>query len=210
MVIDEARSPACPGGAQGWDGEAEAAVPGMSPSSYSRTMPFAAALSRLRRAPRGARLGELAAFGVVGSVGFVIDVSVFQFLYVVVGLDAVVTKFLATTVSMTATFAGHRFWSFSRRARTGLRREYLRFTGINGITLLLGLAIVGFVRHPLGQEGALVLQAANVFSIGVGTVVRYLAYRKWVFPAPAPSAAASVGDQEEDPDAGARPAPSLS
>ena len=126
---------------------------------------------------------ELTAFVVVGGVCFLIDVGLFQFLYVHVGVDAVATKFLATTCSMTAAFLGHRFWSFSRRARTGLRREYVRFVVINGITLLLGLAIVGIVRYPLGQEGALVLQAANVVSIGVGTVVRYLAYRRWVFPA---------------------------
>jgi putative flippase GtrA len=146
-------------------------------------VPTAAPLSRLPYARAGRNLRELTAFGVVGAACFLIDVAVFQFLYVHMGVDAVVTKFVATTVSMTAAFVGHRFWSFSGRARTGLRREYLRFTGVNGITLLLGLAIVGVVRYPLGQESALVLQAANVMSICVGTVVRYLAYRQWVFPA---------------------------
>ncbi len=48
--------------------------------------------------------------------------------------------------------------------------------------MLLGLAIVWFVRYPLGQEGVLVLQGANVLAICVGTVVRFLAYSQWVFP----------------------------
>jgi putative flippase GtrA len=128
----------------------------------------------------------MAAFGVVGAVCFVIDVSVFQVLYAYAGVDAVATKFVATVVSMTAAFVGHRFWSFSHRARTGLRREYLRFAVINGVTLLLGLVIVWFARYPLGQEGILVLQAANVVAICVGTVVRFLAYSHWVFPTAAP------------------------
>jgi putative flippase GtrA len=152
-------------------------------TSYSRAVPSATTLTRLRNAPAGRRIRELAAFGVVGGVCFLVDVAVFQFLYAHAGADAVLSKLLATTVSMTAAFAGHRFWSFSHRARPGLRREYLRFTGINGATLLLGLGIVAFVRYPLGQESAWVLQAANVLSIGVGTVLRYLAYRQWVFPA---------------------------
>jgi putative flippase GtrA len=173
-------------------------------------VPTAAPLSNLRNTRVGRNLRELTAFGVVGAVCFLIDVAVFQLLYAHVGLDAVVTKFVATTVSMTAAFVGHRFWSFSRRARTGLRREYLRFTSINGITLLLGLAIVGFVRYPLGQESALVLQAANVLSICVGTVVRYLAYSQWVFPASALTGVQPAAVRQLDPDTGPQAAGSLS
>jgi len=126
---------------------------------------------------------ELSAFGVVGAVCFLLDVGLFQFLYTSVRADAVTAKLVATLVSMTAAYAGHRYWSFSARARMGLRREYVRFAVINGLTLLLGLAMVGFVRHPLQQDSALVLQMANVASIVIGTVVRYLSYRRWVFPA---------------------------
>jgi putative flippase GtrA len=137
---------------------------------------------------------ELGAFGVVGAACFVLDVALFQVLYAVVGTDAVLAKLLATLVSMTAAYVGHRYWSFSHRARTGLRREYLLFAAVNGATLGLGLAIVALVRYPLGQESALVLQAANIASICLGTVIRYLSYRAWVFPAhrPEPLAPAAV------------------
>jgi putative flippase GtrA len=128
-------------------------------------------------------LKELSAFGVVGAVCFVIDVSLFQLLYAHVGLGAVTAKVLATLVSMTVAYFAHRYWSFSHRARTGLRREYLLFALVNGVTLLLNVAAVALVRYPLGQESALVLQAANIAGIGLGTVIRYLSYRRWVFPA---------------------------
>jgi putative flippase GtrA len=135
-------------------------------------------------------LKELSAFGVVGAVSFALDLLVFQGLYGHLGVGAVTAKFVSTLVSMTAAYLGHRYWSFSHRARTGLRREYLLFVAINGITLLLGLAIVALVRYPLGQESALVLQLANVASTALGTVIRYLSYRRWVFPA-APGAGAA-------------------
>lgn len=138
--------------------------------------------ARLRTAWQ--RLGrELSAFGIVGVTCFVLDVVLFQLLYASVGVGAVTAKLIATLVSMTAAYLGHRYWSFSARARIGVRREYVRFALINGLTLLVGLAIVGFVRHGLDQDSALVLQAANVGSIVLGTVVRYLGYRRWVFPA---------------------------
>ncbi|NYJ04651.1 GtrA family protein [Petropleomorpha daqingensis] len=130
-------------------------------------------------------LKEISAFGVVGAVCFVLDVGLFQVLYVHAGVDAVLAKLISTLVSTTAAYFGHRHWSFSHRARTGLRREYTLFVAINGITLLLGLFIVWLVRYPLGQESALVLQLANVGSIALGTVLRFLSYRRWVFLDPA-------------------------
>ncbi|HEX2073125.1 MAG TPA: GtrA family protein [Geodermatophilus sp.] len=128
-------------------------------------------------------LKELSAFGVVGAVCFAVDVGLFQYLYAHAGFGAVTAKLLATVASTTLAFVGHRFWSFSHRARTGVRREYTLFLVVNALALALGLAIVAFVRYPLGQESALVLQAANIVSIALGTVIRYLCYRRWVFPA---------------------------
>ena len=132
---------------------------------------------------------ELGAFGVVGSLCFLLDVGGFQLLYAHVGTGAVTAKLLSTLVSMTVAYVAHRYWSFSHRARTGVRREYLVFALVNGATLLLSLAVVAFVRYPLGQDGTLVLQLANVGSIAVGTVIRFLSYRRWVFVAPGDPAA---------------------
>jgi putative flippase GtrA len=126
---------------------------------------------------------EFGAFGVVGAVCFVLDVGLFQVLYDLAGLGAVTSKAIATAVSMTVAYVGHRYWSFSHRARPGVRREYVRFVLINVGTLAIGLAAVAFVRHGLQQESTLVLQAANVASIAVGTLIRFLAYKRWVFPA---------------------------
>jgi putative flippase GtrA len=132
---------------------------------------------------------ELGAFGIVGGVCFVIDIGLFQLFYAHLGWGAVTAKLVSTLISMTVAYFAHRYWSFSHRARTGVRREYLLFAVINGLTLVLGLAIVALVRYPLGQDGALVLQIANIGSIALGTVIRYLCYRRWVFPAAEPATA---------------------
>ena len=128
-------------------------------------------------------LREIGAFGIVGAGCFVIDVLLFQLLYAHVGVGAITSKFLASVVSMTVAYIGHRYWSFSDRARTGVRRGYVLFVLVNAATLLLNLGVVALVRYPLGQESALVLQVANVAAIASGTVIRYLAYCRWVFPA---------------------------
>ncbi|MGY1726596.1 GtrA family protein [Geodermatophilus sp. SYSU D01062] len=129
-------------------------------------------------------LKEISAFGVVGAATMALDLGLFQVLYAHVGIGAVTAKFLSTVVSMTAAYFAHRHWSFSHRARTGLRREYTLFIVVNTVTLLLGLALVALVRYPLGQESSLVLQVTNIVSTVLGTLIRYFAYRRWVFVAP--------------------------
>jgi putative flippase GtrA len=136
-------------------------------------------------------LRELSAFGAVGAVCFVIDLGLFQALYAHVGVGAVTSKLVSTVVSMTVAYFGHRYWSFAHRARTGLKREYTLFFVVNGLTLLLGLVLVAVVRYPLGQDSALALQIANVVSTAIGTLIRFAAYRTWVFvSAQAPAAVA--------------------
>ncbi|MCZ2812316.1 GtrA family protein [Modestobacter sp. VKM Ac-2979] len=137
---------------------------------------------RLRRGWR-LLLKEFSAFGVVGGICFFIDIGLFQLLYAHLGTGAVTAKLGSTLVSMTVAYLGHRYWSFAHRARTGVGREYVLFAMINGATLLLGLGIVAAVRYGLDQESALVMQAANIASIVLGTAIRYLSYRRWVFPA---------------------------
>ena len=145
-------------------------------------MRFSSAARRLTTTWR-LLLKELGAFGVVGAACFLLDLGLFQVLYAHVGLGAVTAKLVATLVSMTVAYVAHRYWSFSHRARIGVRREYFVFALVNGATLLLSLAVVAFVRYGLGQEGALQLQVANIGAIALGTAIRFLSYRRWVFPA---------------------------
>jgi putative flippase GtrA len=134
-----------------------------------------------RPVPRLAR--ELGAFGVVGTTAFLVDVSLFQLLYAVAEFDPVAAKLVATLTATAVAYVGHRHWSFAHRVRTRVRRSFPLFAAINATTLLIGLGVVWFVRYPLGQENAFVLQAANLASIAIGTGIRFLAYRRWVFPA---------------------------
>jgi putative flippase GtrA len=124
---------------------------------------------------------ELSAFGVVGGVCFVLDVGLFQLLYGHLGVNPVTAKLISTLVATTAAYFGNRHWTFSHRARTGLRREYLLFAAVNGVTLALGLVVVWLVSGPLEQDSSLVLQLANIGSIALGTILRFICYRRWVF-----------------------------
>jgi putative flippase GtrA len=129
---------------------------------------------------------ELSGFGLVGGACFALDLVLFQVLYAHAGMSPVAAKAVATLTTTAVAFVGHRLVTYGARPRIRPGRGLLRFLLVNGTTLALGLSIIGFVRYGLGQEDALVLQAANLASIAVGTAVRFVAYRRWVFPAVAP------------------------
>lgn len=152
--------------------------------------------ARIRRR-WGVLLKEVSAFGVVGATCFALDLALFQLLYAGAGTGPVVARLISALVAMTLAFVGHRYWSFSHRARTGIGREYGIFFMVNGFTMSLGLAAVGVAHHLLGVEGVLALQAVNIGSIALGTLIRFVAYRRWVFVAV--EAPAAVSHRERTP-----------
>ena len=133
-------------------------------------------------------LHEIAKFGVVGAFNAVLDITLFNLLHFSAGLGPLTSKTLATAVAATSSYFMNRHWSFAHRARTTFRREYLLFFFLNAVGLAIALVVLGFARYVLGLTSVLALNiAANVFGIGLGTLWRFYAYKRWVFLAkPAP------------------------
>ncbi|CAN5341678.1 hypothetical protein BH20ACT5_BH20ACT5_25680 [soil metagenome] len=127
-------------------------------------------------------LKEFSAYGVVGVVNLGIDIAIFNLL-LTLGVGPLTAKVAATVVSLTSAYFMHRHWSFSHRARTGVRREYPLFFLINGIALLMGLLVIALVRYGLDREDVFALNVANLVGIAIGTLFRFWCYKRWVFPA---------------------------
>ena len=124
---------------------------------------------------------EVAAFGVVGAFSFVIEMGLFNLL-LHQHIGPLTSKAIAAAVATTFAYIGNRHWSFSHRARTGLGREASFFFGLNAIALVVGELIIALFAYPLGyKDDHWVLSAANVLAIGLGTVFRFWAYKRFVF-----------------------------
>jgi putative flippase GtrA len=124
-------------------------------------------------------LKEVAAFGLVGAVGFVIDVGLFNVFF---NEGQVVAKTISTTAATAVTYVGNRYFSFSHRARTGIGRETSIFLGINITTLLFSLAVIGLFEYPFHlKHHVLQMNIVNIATIGIGTVFRFWSYKRFVF-----------------------------
>jgi putative flippase GtrA len=124
-------------------------------------------------------LKELSAFGAIGLIAFAIDLGLFA------GLSshgAIKAKIVSATVSTAFAYFGNRYLSFSHRARTTIGRETAFFFGINLITLVFSAACIGVTVYWLHYDHAsAVVFIVNVVSIGIGTIFRFWAYKRFVF-----------------------------
>ena len=124
---------------------------------------------------------ELAKFGSIGAIAFVLDTSLLNLCNVVIGLGPLTSKVVATTISTTFAYLGNRYWTFRHREQSGLGREYFLFFLLNGIALLFGMLTIGFTTYTLGLQDTLSFNIANIVGVGLGTLFRYWSYKKWVF-----------------------------
>jgi len=124
-------------------------------------------------------LKEIVAFGVVGGVGFVVDVGLFNVFF---DDGQIVAKTISTTCATVVTYLGNRFFSFSHRARSGIGRETSIFFGINMIVLGISLAVIGVFEYPLHlKHHVFAMNVVNIATIGLGTVFRFWSYKRFVF-----------------------------
>jgi putative flippase GtrA len=124
-------------------------------------------------------LKEISAFGLIGILALVIDLGVFAWL---APHGAVKAKIISTTVSTAFAYVGNRYLSFSHRARTSIARETAFFFGINLITLVFSAACIAIFVYPLHYaHDSVTVFAVNVVTIGIGTLFRFWAYKRFVF-----------------------------
>lgn len=148
---------------------------------------------------------ELAKFAVVGGMGYLSDVIVFNLLRTTTPLDSLSAKTLSSAVALAVAFVGNRQWTYRERAAgTGSEKipmQGLIFLGVTLVGMGIQMAFLGFSRHVLGFTSLLADNiSGNLLGMAVATAFRFWGYRTWVFrntpatetgdrhPAPAPTA----------------------
>jgi putative flippase GtrA len=131
-------------------------------------------------------------FGLVGSVGLVVDVVVFNALrttlfepHLVHG-GPIIAKVISTSIAIVVNWIGNRYWTFrtERRAqsRTAVVREGIEFAVVSLIGVGIALGCLWISHYRLGFTSVLDDNlATNVVGLTLGTAFRFTLYRFWVF-----------------------------
>jgi putative flippase GtrA len=133
---------------------------------------------------------EMLKFGAVGGIGAVFDLGGAAVLHGMYGESALEAKGISTIVAGVVTYLLSRFWTFKDRDSQELKRQAAYFVGLNVIALIMAEAVVALVTGVAGLHGQVMFNLASFFGTGLGTIFRYVTYRKWVFTADDDDAAA--------------------
>jgi putative flippase GtrA len=124
---------------------------------------------------------EVAKFGVVGGIGFVVQLGVQNALHSGAGIGAITSVVIAYIAATTVTFIGNRHWAFKHRKGRGLRQETVVFVLLNCVGIVIQVGIVDIAYYELGYKDGLSYNLATIVGIGLATLFRLYAYRKFVF-----------------------------
>lgn len=125
---------------------------------------------------------EVIKFGLVGIVAFVVDIGLANVLWHTVMSEKVTTaKLISGAVATLVAWIGNRQWTFRHRRSRPAHHEVALFFGVNIVALGIA-AVTLFVSHyGLGFESRLADNLATIAGIGLGTLFRFWAYRRFVF-----------------------------
>jgi len=136
-------------------------------------------MSQHARWRRIAGLG--ARFLTVGAVSTLIEIVVFNLLYLVLGVDLVASKIIASLVALVNAYLGNREWTFRDRGGHSRAMEITLFVVVNAACTALGALIVWLgvlaASAVLGREaGPFAVNIVNLASIIVVVMLRFLLY----------------------------------
>ena len=132
-------------------------------------------------------LAYLVKFGVVGLIGLVIDVALFNALRLGALGDgwvstAIGAKTVSTSVAIICNWIGNRYWTFRRHRRKNYVREFAEYLVVSLGGMLISLACLWISHHLLGFTSLLADNlSTNVIGLALGTAFRFVLYRYWVF-----------------------------
>ena len=124
---------------------------------------------------------EVAKFGVVGILAFVLTIVLVNAFHSGAHLEEITATTLANVVATVFAFLGNKFWAFRHRKGGQLHRETILFFVFNVIGILITDGVVALVHYGFGLTGTFSYNAANIVGVGLATLFRLYTYRRWVF-----------------------------
>ena len=127
---------------------------------------------------------QLTRFALVGGVGFVVDAVSFNLLLLTPAfrLHPVTAGVISTVLAIAANWIGNRYWTFGPHRSTRSLPEAAEFAAVSVLGMLVALGCLAFSHYVLDLRDVLADNVAkNVVGLLLGSALRFLLYRHWVY-----------------------------
>lgn len=129
---------------------------------------------------------EVARFGTVGALAYVIDVGTFNLLQIdglsPISHKPITAKIISSVIATLFAYAGNRYWAFAHRDVGSHRQSLSLFFAFNVVGMGIASLCLAFTHYALGFTSTLADNlSANIVGTGLGTLFRFWAYRRFIF-----------------------------
>jgi putative flippase GtrA len=129
---------------------------------------------------RPANWMQLVRFGLVGAIGFVVNLAVYALFVHAVGVDYRIAAVVAWVVAVLNNFVLNRHWTFD--ARDGIARfQAMRFVVVSLVAFGCSLLLLTLLVESAG----LAKVPAQALAVAAATPLNFLGNKLWSFRAPA-------------------------
>lgn len=138
----------------------------------------------MRALANSSLLRQLTKFALVGGVGFVVDTVSFTLLRLTPAFEHSPLKagIISTVLAICANWLGNRYWTFGPHRSTRSVVEAVEFVVVSVLGMLVALGCLAISHYGLGLDSVLADNIAkNVVGLVLGSVIRFLLYRHWVY-----------------------------
>jgi len=131
---------------------------------------------------------EFIQFGLVGAVGFLVDIGVYNLLRQTVFNPETVpggtywASIISTGLAILVNWLGNRYWTFRNRRSQNMTREGAEFFAVSILGALIPTGILWISHDAMGLTSQLADNIAkNVIGLAIGSLFRFTLYRLWVY-----------------------------
>ncbi len=128
-------------------------------------------------------LREVAKFGLVGGVGLLVNMAVFNLVRHVTEIPVVRASLLATVVAIACNYVGFRYFTYRDRDKTRRTREMTLFLAFSVVGLVIENGVLYTATYGFGWDSPLQNNVFKFSGIAVAALFRFWSYRTWVFRA---------------------------
>jgi putative flippase GtrA len=121
---------------------------------------------------------QLVRFGIVGAVGFIVNLAVYTLFVHPVGVDYRVASIVAWLVAVANNFVLNRYWTFDARAGRA-RFQAIRFIVVSLVAEGFSLLLLTLLVEDAGIEKV----AAQALAVGAVMPLNFLGNKLWSFRA---------------------------
>ncbi|MDR1152427.1 MAG: GtrA family protein [Bifidobacteriaceae bacterium] len=133
-------------------------------------------------------LRELATFGAVGGVAYIVDAGGYNLLVYgpghLMASSPVRASLVCGAVSILVAWLGNRYLTFAATRNKAKTKELIMFVLVNLVGIMIAAGCLYISRWILGYHSLFADNLSrNIIGVGLGTIFRYLCYKFIIFKA---------------------------